>query len=114
MVDVTHEGDDRGAQLELLFRFVRFGFRLLDDLLDLVDAATFFALFTLKNKSVRVADFLRDVRLDRLVGRHENLQSDEILHDLKRFQPHLLGQDTDDDWRLDADRVAVEIGRAHV
>ncbi len=67
VIDVTHERDNRAARLEFLFLLDHRRRRRDDDLLDFVDAAAFLAAFHFENEAVLLANFCRDVRLDRLV-----------------------------------------------
>ena len=114
VVNVAHERDDRTANLEFFF--------LLDDrrgrrdhhLFDFMNAASFFALFHLKNEAVLLANLGRDVRLNRLVDVRENIESHQLGDELVRFQAELRGQLLDDDRRLDVNdflRFRLRFGR---
>ena len=73
-----------------------------DDLLDLVNAAAFFAPLHFENKAVLLANLRRDVRLDRLVLVREDVEVvHQLLDELEIFQPELRRQILDDDRRLD-------------
>ena len=114
MVDVTHDGDDRRARLEI-FRFV------LDIELDLLDrgmndAAAAFAFFHFKPEAVFGANLLGDRFVNRLVDVRENAQLHQVGDDLERLLLELLGQFANDNGRLDGDDLPVigpaELGRA--
>ncbi len=106
VINVSHEGDDGRPQFELFGRLIFLRLGLLDDFLHLVDSTTLLALLAFKDKTVLLADIFRHFRFDGLIRRHEHLQLDEILHDLKRFQPHHLRKHAHDDGRLNADGVS--------
>ena len=64
-----------------------------DDLLDLVDAAAFFAAFHLENEAVLLANLRRDVRLDRLVdGSRKCSVSISSLMSWKVFSPSCVAR----------------------
>ena len=107
MINVSHERDDRRPEFKLLRRLILFRLGLLNNLLHLVDTAPLLPLLSFKDESVLLTDFFCNLGLNCLIGRHENLQGNEILHDLKRLQPHHLRQHTDNDGRLDADGISL-------
>lgn len=123
VVDVPHERDDRGAQLEFLLGDLldHLSGGLDNDFLDLVDAGTLFTLLTFKVEAVFFADLFRHVELDGLVGvGDENLQIDKVGDDLEGSQAHLLGQVLDDDRGLEMDdllaglvSLVLGLGRLH-
>jgi hypothetical protein len=105
VIDVTHEGDDRGAQFEFVLGNLRHDLRdgLDDDFLDLVNAAAFLALFTLQLEAVLLAHFFGDLDVDGLVRAGENLEGDEIGDDLEGLEAHFVRQILHHDGRLEMD-----------
>ena len=76
-----------------------------DDLLDLVNAAAFFAALFLENESVVLRDLRRDIRLDRLIDVRENVERHQLGDELVRFQTELRRELLHDDRRLDVNDV---------
>ena len=73
VIDVTHERDDRSAQLEFLFLLDDRRRRGHHDLFDFVNAAAFFAAFHFENETMLRTNLRRDIRLDRQIRVGENL-----------------------------------------
>ena len=105
VVDVAHESDDGTAKLEFLFLLNDRRRWRDDDLLDLVNAAAFFADFLLENKAVALRDLRRDVGLDRLIEVGENIDVHQLCDELMRFQSEIRGELFNDDRRLDVNDV---------
>ena len=103
MVNVTHESDDRSAQLEfLLLHLLRhLSLRFHDHLLNLVHTSALLALLTLQLETVLLANLLRHIDLDVFVrARHEHLKPNQIRNHLEGLQAHPLSQFLDNDRRL--------------
>ena len=107
MVDVTHDRNDRRARLKQLFGLLDRGLGLNDHFLNLVDACAFFTFFTFKAEAMFFTNLRGNLRLNRLIGRNENFQVDQILHQQKGLEAHAIGEFCDDDRRLDADELVV-------
>ncbi len=94
VIDVTHERNDRSAQLEFLFLFDDGRRRGDDDLFDFVNAAAFFAAFHFENEAVLLANLRRDIRLDRLILVGENVAVvHQLLDELEIFYARVAAPD---------------------
>ena len=99
VVNVPHDGHDRGARLE----FLRLVFDVQFDLLDggVNGAAAAFAFFHFKPEPVFRAKLLRDFLVNRLVDIGEDAELHQIGDDLERFLLQLDGQFAHDNRRFD-------------
>ncbi len=107
VVHVAHDGDDGRAVLEEVFGFLDGGFRLLDDFLDFVEPFVLVAFFAFEGEAVDFTDFGGDFRFERLVGRGEDADFDQVRHDIERLEPEAGRQFGDEDRRLDDDQFRV-------
>jgi hypothetical protein len=101
VVDVAHDGDDRGARLELLDLVLLVEFHLFDGG---VDSATALALLHFKPEAVFRAQPLGDDLVDGLVDVGHDLQLHQVGDELERFSSQLLRQFADDDGRFECDQ----------
>jgi hypothetical protein len=89
VVDVPHESDDGGAELEF-FSFSITGGGGATTFHDLMDAGAFFAPLHFKNEAVFVANLGRDLRLDGQVGIRKNVVVvHQLFDELEIFQAEL-------------------------
>ena len=122
VIDVTHEGDDRSAQLAgILFIRRRFGepIRHVDDFIRLVDATAFLTLVALELEAVLLTDFLGDFDIDCLVRAGKDFEGNEFGNDLEGLEAHLVRQILDHDGWLQMDDfftafANLKVGRRHV
>ena len=77
------------ARLEFFLLFNDRRRRRDNHLLDLVNAAAFFAALLFENEPVVLRNLRRDVRLDRLIDVREDVEVHQLLDELMRFQAQL-------------------------
>ena len=109
MINMAHESDDRSAVSKLFFGLFDLWFWLLKNFFLLVNPPTFCSLFTLKNKPMSFADFFSNLRLDSLSRSYEDLQLDEIRHDLERHLAHLFCKIAYNNRRFYADDITIDL-----
>ena len=109
MINMAHESDDRSAVSQLFFGLFDLWFWLFKNFFLLVNPATFCSFFTLKNKPVSFADFLSNLRLDSLSRSYEDLQLDEIRHDLESHLAHLFCQIAYNDRGFYTDDITIDL-----
>ena len=104
MVDVSHDGNDRGARIQV---FVFVAMIELDGLLCLGEPSALLPFFNLETKSMFGADLLGDRFFNGLVDGRKDIQFHQVSNQLERLALNQLCQISDDDGWLEGNLFTI-------